>query len=175
MKAPDFLLKRHNLVIGRFMNANKLRSSPLIVLYKDARDTFKLTPRWNPLSFMKNDYEDKGNTVVDHATGLQWQKSGSSLLPYDGVQAYIDDLNKNQFAGYDNWRLPTTEELVSLIEPEKQSNGLYLSTLFDQKQHMCWGADHHKGYLWNVYFDKKRVFYDNRVTHYVRAVREVFY
>jgi len=146
----------------------------MIVLYKDARIRFNLSKRWNPLSFIDNDYEEKGNTIIDHATGLQWQKSGSILLPNSKIETYIDYLNKDHFAGYDQWRLPTTEELVSLIESEKQPNGLYLNIMFDKTQFMCWGADSHRGYRWNAYFDKKRIFYDNSVAHYVRAVRDIF-
>lgn len=149
-----------------------LRNKPLNVSSKDsAKKIFNLTPRWNPIVFIENKFEDNGDTVIDHATGLQWQKSGSNLLAYDEIKTYINDLNKNKFAGYDGWRLPTTEELISLIEFEKQSNGLYLNTLFDKKQHMCWGADNFYGHLWNAYFARKRIYRDNSVSHYVRAVR----
>ena len=155
------------------MNVQKLRNHPVIVLYNDAKQTFNLTSRWNPIKTINNDYEDKGCTIIDHATGLQWQKSGSDLLSNNEIEAYIQDLNNNKFAGCDDWRLPTTEELMSLIENQKQSNDLYLNSLFDRKQFMCWGADNHKGYKWNVYFDKKRIFYDNSVSHFVKAVREI--
>ncbi len=150
-----------------------IRSTPLDVPHEDARKTFNLTPRWNPITFITNKLEDKGDTIIDNATGLQWQKSGSDLLSIYEIETHIDDLNNNKFAGYDGWRLPTTEELLSLTEPKKQENDLYLSSMFDPKQHMCWGADSDTGYRWNVYFDTKRVYYDNSVSHYVKAVRKV--
>ena len=154
------------------MNIIRLRSTPLIVLSGDARNKFNLTSRWNPVTIIENDYEDNGDTIIDHTTGLRWQKSGSELLPRREIDAYVNQLNEVKYGGYGGWRLPTTEELISLIEPEKQSNGLYLKTIFDQKQFKCWGADSHDGYLWNVYFNRKRIYYDNSVSHYVKAVRE---
>lgn len=154
------------------MKVQKLRSTPLNVLYDDARSLFNLTSRWNPKFFTKNEYEVVGNTIIDHATGLQWQKSGSELLSLYEIDAYIEKLNDEKFDGYDGWRLPTTEELLSLMEPEKQENDLYISPMFNPKQHMCWGADSHEGYRLNIYFQRKRVFYDIKVSHFIKAVRD---
>lgn len=155
------------------MNVQKLRSKPLNVLYDDARGVFNLTSRWNPKLFTDNEYDVEGQTIIDHATGLQWQKSGSELLSIYEIDSYIEKLNNEKFSGYDDWRLPTTEELLSLVEPERQENDLYISSIFDPKQDKCWGADSHKGYRWNIYFKRKRVFYDIKVSHYIRAVRNV--
>lgn len=153
------------------MNIIKLRSTPLIVLSDEARIKFNLTLRWNPVAFIENDYQDNGETIIDHATGLRWQKSGSELISRREIDAYVNQLNEEKYGGHDGWRLPTTDELISLIEPEMQSNELYLKKIFDKKQFKCWGADSHDGYMWNVYFNRKRIYYDNSVPHYVKAVR----
>jgi hypothetical protein len=51
--------------------------------------------------------------VVDTLTGLMWQQSGSKKVKsYKEAKEYIKKLNKKQFAGYNNWRLPTLEEAV---------------------------------------------------------------
>jgi hypothetical protein len=155
------------------MTSQKLRSTPKNILFDDARSLFNLTSRWNPKFFTINEYKDEGNTIVDHSTGLQWQKSGSELLSIYDIDSYIKQLNDEKFAGHVGWRLPTTEELLSLVEPEKQENGLYISAIFDPKQYMCWGADSHRGYRWNIYFNRKRVFYDIKVSHFIRAVRDI--
>ncbi|MCP4183707.1 MAG: DUF1566 domain-containing protein, partial [Hyphomicrobiales bacterium] len=74
------------------------------------------------VNYIHNDYEDQGEVVLDHATGLMWQKSGSDdYMEYEVAKTYIEKLNKDQFAGYDDWRLPTIYELMSLLEKE-QSN-----------------------------------------------------
>lgn len=54
------------------------------------------------------------------------EKSGSELLPRGEIDAYVNRVNIEKCGGYDGWRIPTTDELMSLIEPERQSNGLYL-------------------------------------------------
>ncbi len=85
--------------------------------------------RWNPDGNFPNEFETQtlnGVTmIIDHATKLMWQQSGSSGgMQWNDTENYIKQLNQEQFAGYSDWRLPTIEELASLIEPKKQSNGL---------------------------------------------------
>ncbi|MCP4108877.1 MAG: DUF1566 domain-containing protein, partial [Desulfobacteraceae bacterium] len=96
-----------------------------------------------PVEYINNDYEDNGDdTVTDYATGLMWQKSGSDKqLQYKYAEVYIDELNRKQFAGHDDWRLPTIDELLSLMEPEKKSNDLFIDPIFDKKQWWCWSSD----------------------------------
>lgn len=84
--------------------------------------------------------------VIDHTTGLMWQQSGSprrltERLTYEQALEYIDQLNREQLAGYADWRLPTLEEAMSLMEPVKTENGLYINTLFDKAQMWIWTAD----------------------------------
>lgn len=56
-----------------------------------------------------------GLTVQDNVTGLTWQKSQASGSMYWGeAQTVIDSLNKQNYGGYGDWRLPTIKELYSL-------------------------------------------------------------
>jgi tetratricopeptide (TPR) repeat protein len=150
-----------------------LRSEPLTVSEDDFKEVFKLNENWRPLEYIENDFEDRGETVMDHATGLLWQKSGSSKwLTYEEAQAYVQKLNQEQFAGHNDWRLPTIDELTSLLEPERQSNGLYINPIFDSKQWWCWSSDRRSpGGAWNVYFDFGSVHWSYLRLSYVRVVR----
>jgi len=102
-----------------------------------------------------------GQVVVDHATGLMWQQSGSPTeLTYDDAQTYIRKLNDQKFAGYDDWRLPTVEELLSLVEKERNANGLYIDPIFNQAQTWVWSTDKRQaegdgsaGPAWGIHFD----------------------
>jgi len=64
---------------------------------------------------VENNYKDNGDgTVTDHATGLMWHKSGSSEVSnYKNAKAVVRELNRNKFAGYNDWRLPTIPEFVA--------------------------------------------------------------
>jgi len=96
----------------------------------------------NPQGSFVNDLVDnKNGTVTDKATGLMWQKSGSSeRLANQHAYNYIKQLNLVRFAGYSDWRMPTLEELASLLERERKS-GVHLAPEFDQKQVRCWTTD----------------------------------
>lgn len=57
-------------------------------------------------------YIDNGDgTVTDVNTGLMWLQDPGDKVGYDEAVAMVDDFS---FAGYDDWRLPTIDELYSL-------------------------------------------------------------
>ena len=49
-------------------------------------------------------------------------------------EKYIQSLNDQNFGGYNDWRLPTLEEAMSLLEPKKNNDGLYIDPVFDEIQ-----------------------------------------
>lgn len=158
-----------------------LRSEPTTVSEDDFRNAFGLAERRRPLEYIANHYEDRGEVVMDHTTGLMWQKSGSeNYLSYKRAQKYIKQLNTAKFAGFDDWRLPTIPELMSLLEPEKQSNGFFINTVFDmpKKYPWYWSADMRTkgdglpGSAWYVNFPDGHVSWNHLGNDgYARAVR----
>jgi hypothetical protein len=179
-------IKRVTLVMDRIQQE---RTEPQ--QYSSARVTLRNTPRTlsnedvqamlekynffdyykNKSGNFKNDFVDNGDgTVTDRATGLMWQKGRSDdSMVYKEAQAYARNL---KLAGYSDWRLPTLEELVSLLE-SKETNGRYIDPVFDKKQVYCWSADNRgSGGAWIVNFYYGYVLWNYLDNHsYVRAVR----
>ncbi|MCB9090448.1 MAG: TIR domain-containing protein [Calditrichae bacterium] len=116
--------------------------------------------------------------VIDHTTGLMWQQGGSpEEMTYERAQAYIAELNNDTFANFADWRLPTLEEAMSLMEAKQTENKLYISTLFDEQQKYIWTADtqtakNRASAAWGVsFFYGRCVSRDFGFSYYVRAVR----
>ena len=161
-----------------------LRSEPLGVSTGEFKEVFGLNDKRRPLKYIQNQYEDRGEVILDAATGLMWQKAGSSDdMRSAKSQDYIDSINRQAFAGYADWRLPTIPELMSLLESEKQSHGFYINPLFElpenEEYQWYWSADlvqikgeDSRESAWYVNFYSGYVSWINFIYNlYVRAVR----
>lgn len=120
--------------------------------------------------------QSEGLIIYDHASGLRWQQSGSrDTMSYESTKAYISKLNREHFAGYNDWRLPTLEEAVSLMRPTKENGDLHIDPVFDPGQTRVWTSDFRKDAMaWVVRFDSGYCDYtytDNNIKYYVRALR----
>jgi hypothetical protein len=150
----------------------------------------------NPLGAFVNELVDNNDgTVTDKATGLMWQKSGSSSsLEKRAAKEYIKQMNRERFAGYSDWRMPTVEELASLLA-RSRIGGVHMAPVFDKRQTNCWVADKcDSGYVdlegsWIVDFKQGQILqatykkpgifpspgpdYSKNTTNYIKAVRSV--
>jgi hypothetical protein len=115
----------------------QLRSTPISDLSFDAvqemlREKDFYDRDWNNSGKgIHHDYESvelSGTALVfDHATGLMWQKGGlENYTSFKKAEAYIQQVNAKKFGGGSDWRLPTLEEAMSLMEPKKYDE-LYLN------------------------------------------------
>ena len=111
--------------------------------------------------------------VIDHGTGLTWQQAGSSEAGLKQAHNYIRELNRDNHAGYTDWRLPTLEEAMSLMEPRVNEHALFINPLFDNKQNCIWTADKESASrAWGVDFGHGGYDgLDSAISFYVRAVR----
>lgn len=56
-----------------------------------------------------------GSIIIDANTGLWWQTDYATGKTWQQAIDYAESLNTQEYAGYSDWRLPTIEELITLI------------------------------------------------------------
>ena len=118
--------------------------------------------QYNPGGNFANSLVDSGDglTVRDQRTGLQWQRGGCDLTTIRNVQKYVAELNAGAFAGHTDWRLPTMEEALSLLEREANEKGIHLHPCFSREQPFIFLADQRKpGGYWFIDFKQATVFW----------------
>lgn len=81
---------------------------------------FVLCVRGNP-AYGKNDFLDhKDGTVTDRATGLNWSQSDSGKgLNWEQALAWVQQMNRENHLGHNDWRMPTIKELQSIVDYTK--------------------------------------------------------
>jgi hypothetical protein len=172
-KKPSLKLRDKKLVLSH-NNAKRMLNSHNFFDSSRNKEGKGIKHQYLPMKF------NKDQVVIDLATGLMWQQSGSpDRLSWEDVQKWIDDLNRKGYAGYHDWRLPTLEEAMSLMEPKKLNGVLYIDPVFDKTQRWIWTADLSNrqdssgGSLrWVVGFDGGGCYgYDIDSNDYLRLVR----
>jgi serine/threonine protein kinase len=125
------------------MVPNLFRSDCIKAYPAQAKNIFGLDDLWRPLKYIRNDFKDnQDGTVTDKATGLIWQQSGCSYpLNWHDAKNYIERLNQDRFAGRDCWKLPTINQLISLVTRTPHGEDFCIQPLFDQAQKWLWSCD----------------------------------
>ena len=138
------------------MRTIKLRQQPLKADPKGAKEIFSIDSLWRPLNFIQNEFvTNNTDTVTDTATGLLWQKAGTDYpINWNQAHLYIEKLNDTLFAGRSNWRLPTVDELMSILTETPHGEDFCIESVFDQSQKWLWSSDR-RSYIaaWYVSFD----------------------
>ncbi|MDH4320775.1 MAG: DUF1566 domain-containing protein [Desulfobulbaceae bacterium] len=101
-----------------------------------------------------------GKTITDLVTGVMWQRTGCDITAIRHIHAWVKKLNEQKYAGYSDWRLPTMEEALALLEPERNDKGLHLHPCFCMGQPFIFLADERKpGGYWFMDFKQGSVFW----------------
>lgn len=125
------------------LNLTGLRKRCVKVAPKEASRLFRLDKLWRPLVFSRNDFQANANaTVTDRATGLIWQTAGSEYpKTWTHARSYIEELNRSLFAGRNDWRLPTIDELLTIVSEMPRNEDLCIEPVFDREQKWLWSCD----------------------------------
>ena len=155
--------------------AGRPRSENLKVRTGQARKVFGADVRWRPMHYTDNDFQVNGDgTVGDRATGLVWQQAGSDYpVTWHEAREYIGRLNRKGFASRADWRLPTVNELMTLLTPVPRAGDLCIEPVFDPTERWLWSSDRCSFVsAWYVSVDMGYVSrQDFSCYYYVRAVR----
>ncbi|MDF1578697.1 MAG: DUF1566 domain-containing protein [Desulfobulbales bacterium] len=148
------------------LNPARLRNEPAYFssdqVVKLVRFNGYFDKKRNPAASFTNYLVDNNDqrTVTDQRTALMWGRQGCDLANLGRVRKYIDDLNRREFGGYDNWRLPTIDEALSLMEPVANEAGLHLHPCFSRQQPFIFTADQRRpGGYWFVDYKQGSVFW----------------
>jgi len=157
------------------LSVSEVQSMPNVSIRVKDEDGF-----WG-YNTINHDYNLKAikgdKVVVDNATGLMWHQSGSGdEMLWNGAKEWVEDLNSEGYAGCQDWRLPTVDEAVSLLESSRINGDLYIDPVFSKKQEWILTGDEVDGSeaAWCVYIYIGLVgWIDFDFSHYVRPVRSV--
>lgn len=116
------------------------------------------------------------DVVVDQATGLMWQREGLDIASIRTIQRGVKKTNEEALAGFSDWRLPTMEEALSLLEPRRNAKGLYIHPCFAKEIAFVFVAAQRKpGGYWFVDFKQGRAFWSSGTIPggFARLVRDI--
>jgi serine/threonine protein kinase len=153
------------------------RSSCIKISPRDAKKTFVLDDLWRTARFSPNDFEiNSDETITDRAAGLVWQQAGSEFpLTWQQAMIYIETLNSSRFAASSTWRLPTIDELTTLLTEFPHGDDYCIEPVFDRTQKSIWSCDRRSfTAAWYVSIDMGYVAWQDFTGYYhVRAVRHI--
>ena len=118
----------------------------------------------NPQGRFDNVLVDGGTpgTVVDLRTSLMWQSDGLDICSLRMMQKKISEINVEGLNSFHDWRLPTLEEAMSLMEPVQNGKGIHLHPCFSREQPFIFVAAQRKpGGHWFVDYKQGRSFWSS--------------
>ncbi len=134
--------------------------------------------------------DNNDGSVTDSKTGLVWAKKDSyqalkKWLNWYMSLDYLKELNEKKFAGHDDWRFPTREELATLYDESHTiawkyywtTNEIHMDPIFVDPHCCIWTSDAHKEkYAWGFNFIRGQTYVslkDTGVQYSLTAVRPV--
>lgn len=120
-----------------------LREKPVFLRYRELRQAFELDTLMRPQKFTPHRFAIKSRQLLHCSdTGLLWQREGAGFpLTWKNAHDYIPFLNSRNWQGHSTWRLPTIEELFSLLRPPTLQRDFCFESYFPGDIHWLWSCD----------------------------------
>jgi len=100
--------------------------------------------------------------IIDARTSLMWQRGGIDITSIRRMNLHIQKMNNQKYAGFNDWRLPTLEEAMSLLEPMPNAKDIHLHPCFSKEQPFIFvAAKRSPGGYWFVDFKQGRAFWSS--------------
>ena len=124
-------------------------------------------------------------TVTDTQTQLMWKQcmegqrgtrcfGQAEVLPWDRALQTAYSASQAHFAGYGDWRLPTVEELLSVVDKQCREPAINLSIFPATPASSLWSGNQSDPNAWSVDFGAGRPFQSFKAGgKYVRLVRNL--
>ncbi len=95
----------------------------------------RLVTKKGRLSNEQRFVDHKNGTISDLETGLMWKASDSYLdmdkwVSWQEAKVFASVINQEQFAGYNDWRLPTRKEAASIHDLSSPITDTYGDTVY---------------------------------------------
>ncbi|MDJ0721560.1 MAG: protein kinase [Desulfobacterales bacterium] len=122
----------------------QVRRTPVRTGPKIPAAQFGLDDLWRPRASRPPHLrpEKDRRLLTDLATNLTWQRGGAAFaLDWHRAGDYIRGLNQSRLGARDNWRLPTIEELITLLQPQPGGLAQCLPSDFDRSPQRLWSCD----------------------------------
>jgi len=152
----------------------EIRTTSIRVSGKNAREAFRVNELWQPEQYTENIFTDRTTEIViDMATGLIWQRKGNGLPVNRAVaDSFIEILNDKKKSGISTWRLPTVNELLTLVQNPGLPYNSCPNDVWQEERHWYWSCDRRsENTSWYI---NTRLGYtgwqENSCRNYVRAV-----
>lgn len=128
---------------GPELTKTVLRTQPAFLRYKEIRSLLSLDTLMRPSKFTPHRFAIISGLLLRCSdTDLIWQREGAGFpLTWDKAWEYIDYLNAKRWQRQSNWRLPTIEELFTLLRPPTLQRDFCFDSYFSQNIHWLWSCD----------------------------------
>ena len=141
-------------VFGVNFADGRIKGYPIKPMLNQPREKefFVLYVRGNPDYGINNFVDNNDKTITDTATGLMWSKADSGAgMDWEEALAWVQQKNRENYLGHDDWRLPNAKELESIVDYSRSpdtSNSAAIDTLFEVSEIVNEAGDTDYPFYW---------------------------